>query len=99
MAAAPRCSITTKVRHIMHTRARMLGTAVFVLLLGFATASAMGTEETATEEAVTEGAASREAVQEPKPPTVRVEWRDGKTRVTTKQAYLEISNRVQVRFT
>ena len=99
MAAAPRRSITTKVRHIMHTRARMLGTAVFVLLLGFATASASGTEETATEEAVTEGAASEEAVQEPKPPTVRVEWRDGKTRVTTEQAYLEISNRVQVRFT
>ena len=26
-------------------------------------------------------------------------WRDGKTRITTDNAYLEISNRVQVRFT
>ncbi|HXW03675.1 MAG TPA: porin, partial [Vicinamibacterales bacterium] len=29
----------------------------------------------------------------------RVEWRDGKTRITTDAAYLEISNRVQVRYT
>jgi hypothetical protein len=40
-----------------------------------------------------------EVVEEPKAPTMRVEWRDGKTRVTTDQAYLEISNRVQVRYT
>jgi hypothetical protein len=40
-----------------------------------------------------------EPVPEPAPPTMRVEWRDGKTRVTTDNAYLEISNRVQVRYT
>jgi phosphate-selective porin OprO/OprP len=40
-----------------------------------------------------------EAVPEPKTPTMRVEWRDGKTRITTEQAYLEVSNRVQVRYT
>jgi hypothetical protein len=28
-----------------------------------------------------------------------VEWRDGKTRITTDAAYLEISNRIQVRYT
>jgi phosphate-selective porin OprO/OprP len=40
-----------------------------------------------------------EAVPEPRQPTMRVEWRDGKTRVTTDNAYLEMSNRVQVRYT
>jgi phosphate-selective porin OprO and OprP len=40
-----------------------------------------------------------ETVPDPPTPTMRVEWRDGKTRVTTEQAYLEISNRVQVRYT
>lgn len=34
----------------------------------------------------------------PEPPPLIV-WRDGKTRITTENAYLEISNRVQVRFT
>ncbi len=29
----------------------------------------------------------------------RIEWRDGKTRITTDLAYLEISNRIQVRYT
>jgi len=33
------------------------------------------------------------------PPPVRVEWRDGKTRISAEQAYIEISNRVQVRYT
>lgn len=40
-----------------------------------------------------------EAVPEAAAPTQRLEWRDGKTRITTDQAYLEISNRVQVRYT
>jgi len=40
-----------------------------------------------------------EVVERPKPPTQRVEWRDGKTRISTDSAYLEISNRVQVRYT
>jgi len=40
-----------------------------------------------------------EAVARPKPPTMRVEWRDGKTRITTDNAYLEISNRIQTRYT
>ena len=40
-----------------------------------------------------------EAVPEPPPPLQRIEWRDGKTRITTDLAYLEISNRVQVRYT
>jgi phosphate-selective porin len=40
-----------------------------------------------------------EPVPEPIPPVQRVEWRDGKTRITTDLAYLEISNRVQVRYT
>jgi phosphate-selective porin OprO/OprP len=35
----------------------------------------------------------------PEPPAPRVEWRDGKTRITAGSAYLEISNRVQVRYT
>lgn len=40
-----------------------------------------------------------EVVPEPAQPTMRVEWRDGKTRITTDNAYLEISNRVQPRWT
>ncbi len=40
-----------------------------------------------------------EVVEEPKTPTLRIEWRDGKTRITTDSAYLEMSNRVQVRYT
>jgi phosphate-selective porin OprO and OprP len=35
----------------------------------------------------------------PEPPTVRVEWRDGKTRITAENAYIEISNRIQPRYT
>lgn len=38
-------------------------------------------------------------VDKPKPPVQRIEWRDGKTRITTDRAYLEISNRIQVRWT
>jgi len=41
----------------------------------------------------------KEAVTRPKAPTQRIEWRDGKTRITTDDAYLEISNRVQLRYT
>jgi phosphate-selective porin OprO/OprP len=41
----------------------------------------------------------KQVVERPKPPTQRVEWRDGKTRITTDNAYLEVSNRVQVRYT
>jgi hypothetical protein len=40
-----------------------------------------------------------EVVPEPQPPVQRVEWRDGKTRITTPLAYMEVSNRVQVRYT
>lgn len=40
-----------------------------------------------------------EVVPDPIAPTQRVEWRDGKTRITTDLAYLEMSNRVQVRYT
>lgn len=40
-----------------------------------------------------------EPVERPQPPTQRVEWRDGKTRITTDNAYLEMSNRIQVRYT
>jgi hypothetical protein len=40
-----------------------------------------------------------EVVAEPPAPIQRVEWRDGKTRITTDLAYLEISNRGQVRYT
>ena len=40
-----------------------------------------------------------EAVPEPVQPVQRIEWRDGKTRITTDIAYLEISNRIQVRYT
>lgn len=39
-----------------------------------------------------------EKVERPKPPTQRVEWRDGKTRITTDMAYLELSNRIQTRY-
>jgi hypothetical protein len=38
-------------------------------------------------------------LERPKPPTQRIEWRDGKTRITTDLAYMEISNRVQIQFT
>ena len=40
-----------------------------------------------------------EPVPEPPAPVQTIVWRDGKTRITTDNAYLEISNRVQVRFT
>jgi phosphate-selective porin OprO/OprP len=40
-----------------------------------------------------------QAVERPRPPTQRIEWRDGKTRVTLDNFYLEMSNRVQPRFT
>ena len=40
-----------------------------------------------------------EAVPEPRQPAMRVEWRDGKTRVTTDNAYMELGNRVQIRYT
>ena len=33
------------------------------------------------------------------PPAPRIEWRDGKTRLTLDNAYLEISNRLQFRYT
>jgi phosphate-selective porin OprO/OprP len=40
-----------------------------------------------------------EPVPEPPAPIQRIEWRDGKTRITTDFAYLEISNRIQPRYT
>lgn len=40
-----------------------------------------------------------EPVPEPTPPLQRIEWRDGKTRITTDLAYLEISNRIMPRYT
>lgn len=40
-----------------------------------------------------------EPVADPVAPVQTIVWRDGKTRITTDNAYLEISNRVQVRFT
>jgi phosphate-selective porin len=40
-----------------------------------------------------------EAVPDPPQPVQTVVWRDGKTRITTDNAYLEMSSRVQVRFT
>ena len=40
-----------------------------------------------------------EPVPEPPVPLQRVVWSDGKTRITTDFAYLEISNRIQVRYT
>ncbi len=40
-----------------------------------------------------------EPVPEPTPPVQTIVWRDGKTRITTDAAYLEMSSRIQVRFT
>ena len=41
-----------------------------------------------------------EKIDRPKPPTLNVVWRDGKTRMTIgSNFYLEMSNRVQVRYT
>jgi phosphate-selective porin OprO and OprP len=40
-----------------------------------------------------------QVVERAKPPVQTIEWRDGKTRITTNRAYLEISNRIQVRYT
>lgn len=40
-----------------------------------------------------------EVVPDPVQPAQTIVWRDGKTRITTDNAYLEISSRVQVRFT
>jgi phosphate-selective porin OprO and OprP len=40
-----------------------------------------------------------EPVPEPTPPVQIVTWSDGKTRITTNIAYLEISNRIQPRYT
>ena len=40
-----------------------------------------------------------EPVPDPVQPVQTMVWRDGKTRITTDNAYLEISSRVQVRFT
>jgi phosphate-selective porin OprO/OprP len=41
-----------------------------------------------------------EKVDRPKPPTLNVAWRDGKTRMTIgSNFYLEMSNRIQVRYT
>jgi phosphate-selective porin OprO/OprP len=40
-----------------------------------------------------------EAVPEPTPPVQIITWSDGKTRITTNLAYLEISNRIQTRYT
>src|SRR5688572_10935832 len=39
-----------------------------------------------------------ESVPEPQPAVQTFEWRDGKLRMTTANAYLEISNRVQTRY-
>src|SRR5918992_1777253 len=42
----------------------------------------------------------QESVERPRTPTQRVEWRDGKTRITLgDNFYLEMSNRIQPRFT
>ena len=40
-----------------------------------------------------------EPVPEAQPPVQTIEWRDGKTRITTSVAYLEISNRIMTRYT
>ena len=40
-----------------------------------------------------------EVVIKPKPPRLELVWRDGKTRITTDSAYLEMSTRLQVRYT
>lgn len=42
----------------------------------------------------------KEVVERPKAPTTRIEWRDGKTRMTLGSSfYLEVSNRIQLRYT
>jgi phosphate-selective porin OprO/OprP len=42
----------------------------------------------------------QESVERPRTPTQRIEWRDGKTRITLGDSfYLEMSNRIQPRFT
>jgi len=38
-------------------------------------------------------------VEKPKKPVQKIEWRDGKTRITTDKAYIEISSRIQPRYT
>lgn len=40
-----------------------------------------------------------EVVTKPKPPRMELVWRDGKTRITTDSAYLEMSTRLQMRYT
>lgn len=40
-----------------------------------------------------------EVVAKPKPPRLELVWRDGKTRITTDSAYLEMSTRLQMRYT
>ena len=40
-----------------------------------------------------------EVVAKPKPPKAELVWRDGKTRITTDSAYLEMSTRLQMRYT
>jgi phosphate-selective porin OprO/OprP len=40
-----------------------------------------------------------EPVPDPVAPVQLIAWRDGKTRITTDNAYMEISNRIQFRFT
>jgi phosphate-selective porin OprO/OprP len=40
-----------------------------------------------------------EVVTKPKPPRLELVWRDGKTRITTDAAYLEMSTRLQMRYT
>ncbi len=40
-----------------------------------------------------------EVVTKPKPPKLELVWRDGKTRITTDSAYLEMSTRLQMRYT
>jgi phosphate-selective porin OprO/OprP len=40
-----------------------------------------------------------EVVTKPKPPRLELVWRDGKTRITTESAYLEMSTRLQMRYT
>ena len=40
-----------------------------------------------------------EVVPDPTPPVLTFVWRDGKSRITTDNAYLEISSRIQTRFT
>jgi phosphate-selective porin OprO/OprP len=40
-----------------------------------------------------------EVVERPRPPRLEIVWRDGKTRITTDNAYLEMSTRLQARYT